>query len=89
MYLDLTLGYFSRLFSLLTLVDEHKIIEKIVKYGHFLLSKFWHDTNINFFYEFFDLFDTVNSSVCYQNVATKPKFGLYHGPCPTLTVIHF
>ena len=49
MYLDLTLGYFSRLFSLLTLVDEHKIIEKIVKYGHFLLSKFWHDTNINFF----------------------------------------
>ena len=52
MYLDLTLGYFSRLFSLLTLVDEHKIIEKIVKYGHFLLSKFWHDTNINFFMNF-------------------------------------
>ena len=52
MYLDLTLGYFSRLFSLLTLVDEHKIIEKIVKYGHFLLSKFWHDTNINFFTNF-------------------------------------
>ena len=52
MYLDLTLGYFSRLFSLLTLVDEHKIIEKIVKYGHFLLSKFWHDTNINFFINF-------------------------------------
>ena len=52
MYLDLTLGYFSRLFFLLTLVDEHKIIEKIVKYGHFLLSKFWHDTNINFFMNF-------------------------------------
>ena len=74
---------------MLTLVPEHKIIEKIVKHGHFLLSKFWHDTNINFFYEFFDLFDLVNSSVCYQNVATKPKFGLYNGPCPTLTVIHF
>ena len=36
-----------------------------------------------------DLFDTVNTSACYQNVATKPKFGPYHGPRPTLAVIHF
>ena len=41
---------------------------------------------LTFIYEFFD---TVNSSVCYQNVDTKPKFAPYHGPRPTLTVIHF
>ena len=74
---------------MLTLVAEHKIIEKIVKHGHFLLSKFWHETNVNFFNEFFDLFDIVNSSVCYQNVTTKLKFGPYHGLYPTLTAIYF
>ena len=65
---------------------KKKMVDKIVKHGHFFISKFWHEVNINFFYE---LFDTVNTSVCYQNVATKPKFGPYHGPRPTLTVIHF
>ena len=52
MCLNLTLSYFSKLFSSLTLVDERKIIEEIVKHGHFLLSKFWHETNINFFMNF-------------------------------------
>ena len=51
-----------------------------MKHGHFLLSKFWHEININYFYEFFDLFDTVNLSFCYQNIVTKPEFGPYHGP---------
>ena len=46
MCLNLTLSYFSKLFSSLTLLDERKIIEEIVKHGHFLLSKFWHETNI-------------------------------------------
>ena len=68
---------------------KKKILDKIVTHGHFFISKFWHQVNINFFYEFFDLFDTVNTSACYQNVATKPKFGPYHGPRPTLAVIHF
>ena len=54
-----------------------------------MLSKFWHEVNINYFYEFFDLFDTVNSSFCYENVVTKPKFGPYHGPRATLTIITF
>ena len=50
-------------------------------------SRFWDEINYKFFYEF--LFDMVNSSVCYQNVKIKPKFGPYHGPHRTLSVIHF
>ena len=65
------MNFFS---SILTNIhDEKRITEIIVKHGHFLLSKFRHEVNINYFYEFFDLFDTVNSSFCYENVVTKPK----------------
>ena len=31
----------------------------------------------------------VNSSVCNQNVKRKPKFGPYHSPRCTLSVIYF
>ena len=54
-----------------------------------LLSKFWDKTNYRFIYEFFDMFDMANSSVCYQNVKTKPKFGPYHGARCTFLVIYF
>ena len=57
-----------------------------MKHGHFLLSKFWHEGNIAYFYEFFDLFDTVNLSFCYQNIVTKPEFGPYHGPSDLITL---
>ena len=72
-------------------IRDKKIAEIIVKHGHFLLSKFWHEVNIDYFYEFFDLFDTVNLSFCYQNIVTKPEFGPYHGPSDlvTLKVIRF
>ena len=53
------------------------------------LSTFWDETNYKFFYEFFDMFNMVNSSVCYQNVKAKPKFGPYYGPRCTLSVIYF
>ena len=71
--------------------DQKKVAETIVKHGNFLLSKFWHKVNIDYFYEFFDLFDTVNLSFCYQNIVTKPKFVPYHGPSDliTLKVIRF
>ena len=57
----------------------------------FLLNacKFSDETNYKFFYEFFGMFDKVNSSVCYQNVYTKHKFGPYHDPCCTFAVIYF
>ena len=71
--------------------DQKKAAETIVKHGNFLLSKFWHKVNIDYFYEFFDLFDTVNLSFCYQNIVTKPKFVPYHGPSDLITpkVIRF
>ena len=71
--------------------NQKKVAETIVKHGNFLLSKFWHEVNIDYFYEFFYLFDTVNLSFCYQNIVTKPKFVPYHGPSDliTLKVIRF
>ena len=57
-----------------------------MKHGHFLLSKFWHEVNINYFYEFFDLLDTVNLSFCYQTIVTKPEFEPYHGPSDLISL---
>ena len=87
MYLNITLKYFPFLST--NLQDEKRITETIVKHSHFLPSKFWHEVNINYFYEFFDLFDTVNSSFFYENVITKPKICPYHGSRATLTIIRF
>ena len=61
-YLNVTFPFFS--WILANIRDQKKIVEIIVKYGHFLLSKFWHKVNIDYIYEFFDLFDTVNLSFC-------------------------
>ena len=47
----------------------------------FLLSYFWHETNIEFFYEFFDKFDKYNKSFCFENNKGKPEFGSY---CPSV-----
>ena len=88
-YLNYTIDYFSGLFSRISLSDEKKIIEKFFRYASSLLNKFWDESNYKFFYEFFDMFNKVNSSVCYQNVTNKPEFGPYHGPYSTLSVIYF
>ena len=87
--LNYTIDYFSGLFSRIYLSDEKKIIEKIFRHASSLLNKFWDESNYKFFYEFFDMFDKVNSSVCYENVTNKPEFGPYHGPYSTLSVIYF
>ena len=89
MYLNYTNDYFSGLFSRISLSDEKKIIEKIFRHASSLLNRFWDESNYKFFYGFFDMFDKVNSSACYQNVTNKPEFGSYHGPYSTLSVIHF
>ena len=88
-YLNITFPFFS--WILTNMCDQKKIVNIILKHGHFLLSKFWHEVNISYFYEFFDLFDTVNLSFCYQNIVTKPEFGPYHGPSDliSLQVIRF
>ena len=64
MYLNYTIDYFSELISQVSLSDEEKIIWKIFWFALDLLRKFF-DTNYLFFYEFFDVFDEVNSSYCY------------------------
>ena len=89
MYLNYTNDYFSGLFSRISLSDEKKIIEKFFRHASSLLNRFWDESNYKFFYGFFDMFDKVNSSACYQNVTNKPEFGSYHGPYSTLSVIHF
>ena len=89
MYLNDTIDYFSGLFSRISLSDEKKIIEKIFRHALSMLNKFWDESNYKFFYEFFDMFDKVNSSVCYQNVTNKPEFGPYQCPYSTLSVIYF
>ena len=89
MYLNYTVECFSDFLSRVSLSDEQKIIQKILKHAYIILCKFWDDTNYKFFYEFFDMFDKVNSSVYYQNVYTKPTFGPYDGPRCTFSVIYF
>ena len=51
-YLNITFPFFS--WILTNIRDQKKIAEIIVKHGHFLLSKFWHEVNIDYFYELFD-----------------------------------
>ena len=41
------------------------------------------------FYEFFDLFDELNSGKCYVICSNKPNFGPYDGPKYSLEVIMF
>ena len=47
------------------------------------MDKFSHATNYQFFFYFFDRFDKVNSSVCFNNFVGKPQFGPYD-----LEIIH-
>ena len=68
--------------------DKGKIIRKIFWFVLDLLHKFF-DINYLFFYEFFDVFDEVNSSQCFVICANKPKFGLYDGPKCSLEIIMF
>ena len=80
MYLNYTVERFLDFLSRVSLSDEQKIIHKNLKHAYIFLGKFWDETNYKFFYQFFDMFDKVNCSVCYQNVYKKQKFGPYHGP---------
>ena len=87
MYLNYTIDYFSELISQVSLSDEKKIIQKIFWFALDLLHKFL-DINY-FFYEFFNVFDEVNSSYCYLNSKNKPKFGPYGPPVHLIEIIRF
>ena len=88
MYLNYTVQHFSDLISQICLSDEGKIIRRIFWFALDLLHKLF-DINYMSFYEFFDLFDEVNSSKCYVICSNKPKFGPYDGPKYSLEVLIF
>ena len=57
---------------------KKKITEIIVKHCKIFLDKFCHANNYQFFSDFFDRFDKVNSSVCFNNFVGKPQFAPYN-----------
>ena len=66
--------------------DEEKIIRKMFLFALNLLQKFF-DTNYLFFYEFFNVFDEVNSIYCYLNSKNKSKFGPYGPPVRLIEIV--
>ena len=83
----LTISCFEVILSKVDVIDKNKILTQILKHAEIVLLKFWRETNIKFFHEFFDWFDQLNKSVCYRNGIVKPKFGPYYAPRPTLSVM--
>lgn len=57
--------------------DEYKLLDVIVTEEVFLLTRFWHEINIEYFYEFFDKFKYINRSYCFNIKKDKPEFGPY------------
>ena len=78
MYLHCTFRNLSKLFCSISLADEKKVTEIIVKHCRIFFDKFWHATNYQFFFQFFDRFDEVNSSVRFNNLVSKLQFGPYN-----------
>ena len=75
-YLNLCVDVFSYLD--LNIFDNRKVRELIFKHGHMLIARFWHETNLDFFYEFLDNFNKFSLSFCFKNSARKPEFGPYY-----------
>ena len=73
------------------MLDEKKVREIIMTQSRFFLARFWHEVNIDFFYQFFDKFDKYNLSYCFRNSARKPEFGTYYPAAfdTTITVTRF
>ena len=63
MFLNYKVYCFSDFLCRVTLSDKQETIQKILNHPYFFLSKFWDEINYMFFYEFFDMFDTVNSRI--------------------------
>ena len=89
MYLNYKSKTLSNLLCQVSLSDEKTMIIIILMSAQKILRMFWYETNYIFFYEFFDMFDTVNCNICYKNFDPKPKFGPYHYAPWSLTVSYF
>ena len=74
----------------LNICDNRRIRNLILNHGCYLFSKFWHETNIDFFYEFFDILEKYKLSFCFKNSVKKLQFGPYysHAFDKTLTTIN-
>ena len=79
-YLNLTISCFEDILSKVAVIDKNKILTQILKHAEIFLRKFWTETNMKIFHEFFYLFDELNRSFCYKNDKVKPKFGPYFAP---------
>ena len=86
MFLNCVLKCFNNLLLSLSLHDEKKICHIILRHAQYFLNRFWHESNYRYFYEFFDVFDTVNTSACFKNSKDKLKFGPYYFYSCSLTV---
>ena len=80
-YLNVSKTIYKKHFNYIQKPFWDQIREIINNNGIFLLSYFWHETNIEFFYEFFDKFDKYNKSFFFENNKGKPEFGSY---CPSV-----
>ena len=75
-YINVSIKFFNDLDVNIT--DETRTRGIIMTQSLFFLGRFWHEVNIDFFYEFFDKFDAYNLSYCFHNNSRKPEFGPYH-----------
>ena len=53
-------------FLKVSLADEKKVLFLMVKHAKNFLDKFWYTTNYQFFYDFFNQFENVNCSTCFE-----------------------
>ena len=88
MYLNYTIDHFSDLTSQVSFSEEGKIIRRIFWFALDLLHKFF-DINYSLIYQFFDMFDEINSNQCFVDCANKQKLGPYNGPKRSLETTMF
>ena len=88
-YVNICLKFFPHLD--LNVFDEKRIKKIILTQSRFFLARFWHEVNIDFFYEIFDIFDKYNKSYCFRNSNKKVEFGPYYPTVfdATITFIAF
>lgn len=89
MYLNLTMEFFSDLFSKVRLSDEGFIIDPIFSSAKDLLDDFFATNDKFFFMNFLNVFGELNLSACYDWPKNKPEYGPYFQPEYTVGIIRF
>ena len=62
MFLNIALKCFNNLILSSSLHDEKKIFHTILRRAGYFINRFWHESNYCYFFEFFDVLHTVNTS---------------------------